>query len=110
MITNYGCITGRLRIGFSSFAVLLYYAIANASAWTLGRRIIPAVGLVGCLVLAFVLPVLSQWVPPSSRSTPLGMDSPLGGTNRYSTTRDANCRWDETRRIGRHERSATAEE
>jgi len=101
---------GRGAIGFSSFAVLLYYAIANASAWTLGRRIIPAVGLVGCLVLAFVLPVLSQWVPPSSRSTPLGMDSPLGGTNRYSTTRDANCRWDETRRIGRHERSATAEE
>ena len=50
---------GRGAIGFSSFAVLLYYAIANASAWTLGRRIIPAVGLVGCLVLAFVLPVLS---------------------------------------------------
>ena len=68
---------GRGAIGFSSFAVLLYYAIANASAWTLGRRIIPAVGLVGCLVLAFVLPVLSQWVPPSSRSAPLGMDSPL---------------------------------
>lgn len=51
--------SGRGAIGFSSFAVLLYYAIANASAWTLGRRIIPAVGLVGCLVLAFVLPVLS---------------------------------------------------
>jgi APA family basic amino acid/polyamine antiporter len=25
----------RGAIGFSSFAVLLYYAIANASAWTL---------------------------------------------------------------------------
>ena len=35
-------------IGFSSFAVLGYYAVANASAWTLGRRLIPAVGLVGC--------------------------------------------------------------
>ena len=28
----------RGAIGFSSFAVLLYYAIANASAWTLGRK------------------------------------------------------------------------
>jgi basic amino acid/polyamine antiporter, APA family len=43
-------------IGFSSFAVLLYYAIANASAWTLGRRLIPAAGLAGCVVLAFALP------------------------------------------------------
>jgi len=33
-------------------AVLLYYAIANASAWTLGRRLIPAAGLAGCVVLA----------------------------------------------------------
>lgn len=39
-------------IVFSSFCVLLYYAVANASAWTLGRRVVPAVGLVGCLVLA----------------------------------------------------------
>ena len=31
----------RDAIGFSSFAVLLYYAIANASAWTLGARVIP---------------------------------------------------------------------
>ena len=52
----------RGAIGFSSFAVLLYYAIANASAWTLGRRIIPAVGLVGCLLLAFLLPVNSVLV------------------------------------------------
>jgi basic amino acid/polyamine antiporter, APA family len=43
-------------IGFSSFAVLLYYAIANASAWTLGRRLVPAAGLIGCVVLAFALP------------------------------------------------------
>lgn len=39
-------------IVFSSFCVLLYYAIANASAWTLGKRVVPGVGLVGCLVLA----------------------------------------------------------
>jgi basic amino acid/polyamine antiporter, APA family len=49
----------RQAIGFSSFAVLLYYAIANASAWTLSARVIPAVGLVGCLLLAFTLPVSS---------------------------------------------------
>ena len=46
-------------IGFSSFAVLGYYAVANASAWTLGRRLIPAVGLVGCVVLAAALPLAS---------------------------------------------------
>jgi basic amino acid/polyamine antiporter, APA family len=46
-------------IGFSSFAVLVYYAIANAGAWTLGRRLIPALGLGGCLLLAFTLPVSS---------------------------------------------------
>lgn len=39
-------------IVFSSFCVLLYYAIANASAWTLGKRVVPALGLVGCLTLA----------------------------------------------------------
>ncbi|MCE6998280.1 APC family permease [Saccharothrix sp. S26] len=55
----------RGAIGFSSFAVLVYYAIANASAWTLRRdegrppRVVPAVGLVGCLVLAVTLPVAS---------------------------------------------------
>jgi basic amino acid/polyamine antiporter, APA family len=59
----------RDAIGFSSFAVLFYYAIANASAWTLepvGRRhraavarLIPAIGLAGCLLLAFTLPVSS---------------------------------------------------
>lgn len=49
----------RAAIGFSSFGVLLYYAIANASAWTLGARIVPAVGLIGCLTLAFTLPLTS---------------------------------------------------
>ncbi|MEY7975617.1 APC family permease [Streptomyces pilosus] len=53
----------RGAIGFSSFGVLAYYAVANASAWTLDARpmarVVPAVGLAGCLVLAFSLP----WVP-----------------------------------------------
>ncbi|WP_030255369.1 APC family permease [Streptomyces violens] len=55
----------RGAIGFSSFAVLAYYAVANAAAWTLtaaeGRppRVVPAVGLAGCLALAFALPVTS---------------------------------------------------
>jgi APA family basic amino acid/polyamine antiporter len=49
----------RGAIGFSSFAVLVYYAIANASAWTLGRRAVAGAGMVGCLVLAVSLPVSS---------------------------------------------------
>lgn len=48
----------RSAIGFSSFAVLLYYAITNASALTLGTsRLLPALGLAGCLTLAATLPV-----------------------------------------------------
>lgn len=55
----------RGAIGFSSFAVLIYYAVANASAFTLrpdeGRplRAIPVIGLVGCVVLAFAMPLSS---------------------------------------------------
>lgn len=53
----------RGAIGFSSFGVLTYYAVANASAWTLDARpvtrMVPAVGLAGCLVLAFSLPWVS---------------------------------------------------
>lgn len=53
----------RGAIGFSSFGVLAYYAVANASAWTLGSgvsaRAVPAVGLLGCVVLAFALPWVS---------------------------------------------------
>jgi APA family basic amino acid/polyamine antiporter len=52
----------RNAIGFSSFAVLVYYAIANASAWTLGGKVIPTLGVVGCLVLAFALPAESVFV------------------------------------------------
>ncbi|MDA3629356.1 APC family permease [Saccharopolyspora sp. WRP15-2] len=49
-------------IGFSSFGVLVYYAIANASAWTQPAaqrrwpRWLNAAGLVGCLVLVVTLP------------------------------------------------------
>ena len=52
----------RGAIGFSSFAVLTYYALANASAWTLRRderrwsRAWPALGLGLCVVLALTLP------------------------------------------------------
>jgi APA family basic amino acid/polyamine antiporter len=49
----------RAAIGFSAFAVLVYYAIANASAMTLGRKLIPATGLAGCLLLAVLLPITS---------------------------------------------------
>jgi APA family basic amino acid/polyamine antiporter len=49
----------RGAIGFSSFGVLVYYGIANASAWTLGGRARPLafVGLVGCAALALSLPL-----------------------------------------------------
>jgi APA family basic amino acid/polyamine antiporter len=51
----------RGAIGFSSFGVLLYYAVANAAAFTLRRewragRVVPVVGLLGCLALAASLP------------------------------------------------------
>ncbi|PGH51519.1 APC family permease [Streptomyces sp. Ru87] len=55
----------RGAIGFSSFGVLAYYAVANAAAWTLtpaeGRpaRAVPVLGLAGCLALAFALPLSS---------------------------------------------------
>ena len=61
----------RGAIGFSSFGVLIYYAIANAAAWTLtsdeGRppRIVPVIGLAGCVVLAFALPLPSVTVGAS---------------------------------------------
>jgi APA family basic amino acid/polyamine antiporter len=55
----------RGAIGFSSFGVLLYYALANASAVTLGpdeRRFpwwLSVAGVGGCLLLAFSLPTAS---------------------------------------------------
>lgn len=52
-------------VGFSSFGVLIYYSIANAAALTLDERpwhapkLLNVVGLAGCLLLAFTLPVTS---------------------------------------------------
>ncbi len=47
-------------VAFSSFCVLVYYAIANASAWTLSSAVMPrlvsALGLAGCAALALSLP------------------------------------------------------
>ena len=53
----------RGAIGFSSFCVLTYYAIANASAWTLPPeqrrwpKALAGAGVIGCIILAFTLPV-----------------------------------------------------
>ncbi|WP_328554003.1 APC family permease [Streptomyces sp. NBC_00358] len=56
----------RGAIGFSSFGVLAYYAVANAAAWTLDSaavaRVLPALGLLGCVTLAFSLPAISVLV------------------------------------------------
>ncbi|MGV3758081.1 MAG: APC family permease [Actinomycetota bacterium] len=55
----------REAIGFSSFAVLTYYALANASAWTLTGaerrwpRWLAALGLCLCVALAVTLPLVS---------------------------------------------------
>lgn len=55
----------RGMIGFSSFGVLLYYAVTNASAWTQGKearrwpRPLQAIGLAGCLILVVTLPFVS---------------------------------------------------
>lgn len=57
----------RDAIGFSSVTVLVYYAITNASALTLGHepqrrlpvQVLAVVGLAGCVVLAVALPPAS---------------------------------------------------
>ncbi|MGN9801928.1 APC family permease [Micromonospora sp. L32] len=57
----------RGAIGFSSCTVLVYYAITNASALTLGRdparklpvQVLAMLGLAGCVVLAVNLPLAS---------------------------------------------------
>ncbi|MFF0468990.1 APC family permease [Micromonospora zamorensis] len=57
----------RGAIGFSSCTVLVYYAITNAAALTLGRepgrrlpvQVLAGLGLIGCLLLAVNLPVTS---------------------------------------------------
>jgi APA family basic amino acid/polyamine antiporter len=60
-----GLVDLRSAIGFRSFAVLIYYAIANAAAWTLAKeqrrwpRAIAGLGLLGCGALALTLPITS---------------------------------------------------
>jgi basic amino acid/polyamine antiporter, APA family len=55
----------RGAIGFSSFAVLAYYAITNVAAWTLPShqrrwpRPLTLVGIAGCALLALTLPTTS---------------------------------------------------
>ncbi|WP_306364324.1 APC family permease [Nocardia sp. CC227C] len=55
----------RAAIGFSSFAVLVYYLIANVSAATLTAaenrppRAIPVLGAIGCVVVGLSLPTSS---------------------------------------------------
>ncbi|MFS0898580.1 APC family permease [Mycolicibacterium litorale] len=73
----------REAIGFSSFAVLVYYAVANASAWTLGHRVVPAVGLVGCLVVAFALP----WTSVLSGAAVLAVGALVYGVRRARRSR-----------------------
>ena len=59
------CSDIRGAIGFSSFAVLTYYAVTNASALTLGDdegrlpRMVPIAGLLGCVLLAVFMPIRS---------------------------------------------------
>ncbi|MBW8173279.1 APC family permease [Ornithinimicrobium sp. Arc0846-15] len=52
----------RAAIGFSSFGVLLYYAVANAAALTLtdthrATRLVAVFGFVGCVLLVATLPI-----------------------------------------------------
>jgi APA family basic amino acid/polyamine antiporter len=81
----------RGAIGFSSFGVLAYYAIANASAATLtpaeGQppRVVPVLGLAGCLVLAFALPVSSV----IAGSAVLAVGAAAYGLRRVITTRSS---------------------
>ncbi len=53
----------RAAIGFSSLTVLVYYAITNLAAWTLGGpwvpRLVAGAGLLGCVLLAVTLPLSS---------------------------------------------------
>ena len=55
----------RSAIGFSSFTVLLYYAVTNMAAYTLNKsermfnRNLAVLGFIGCVVLSFTLPLSS---------------------------------------------------
>ncbi len=65
-------------IGISSFCVLVYYAIANLSAWTLApgvlARVVPVVGLLGCLGVALLLP----WPAVATGTVILAMGAFIG--------------------------------
>ena len=77
----------RGAIGFSSFGVLLYYAVANASAFTLRTQrpaaaVVPVVGLIGCVVLALSLPLPSVLAGSAVVLAGLGTFAALGGHRR----------------------------
>jgi APA family basic amino acid/polyamine antiporter len=75
-------------IGFSSFGVLLYYAVANAAAFTQPRdqrrwpRVVNIVGLLGCVVLAFTLPIASAATAAGVLVVALLVRSGRGGSAR----------------------------
>ncbi|MEU9283245.1 APC family permease [Streptomyces sp. NPDC048275] len=77
----------RGAIGFSSFGVLAYYAVANASAWTLSpapaSRVVPVVGLIGCVTLAFALPGVSV----VAGAGVLGVGAAAYGVRRWAASR-----------------------
>ncbi|MFG2356659.1 APC family permease [Streptomyces sp. NPDC048521] len=79
----------RGAIGFSSFGVLAYYAVANASAWTLNpvlrARVVPTLGLVGCATLAFALPAASV----ATGAAVLAVGVALYGVRRWRAARAA---------------------
>jgi basic amino acid/polyamine antiporter, APA family len=81
----------RGAIGFSSFGVLVYYAVANASAWTLtaGRpastRPLAGLGLLGCLTLAGSLPRASVLVGLAVLAAGLLARTPLRALAHRST-------------------------
>jgi basic amino acid/polyamine antiporter, APA family len=88
-LVSFGDLRG--AIGFSSVTVLVYYAIANASALTLGRepgrrlpvQAVAGVGLVGSLMLAATLP----W-----RSTVAGLTVLAVGAIGYAVRRRLGSR------------------
>jgi len=55
----------RSAVGFSAFTVLLYYLVTNMSAVTLQKsdrlfpKVLSVLGMIGCVTLAFTLPVSS---------------------------------------------------
>ncbi|WP_393097731.1 APC family permease [Streptomyces sp. LN325] len=77
----------RGAIGFSSFGVLAYYAVANAAAWTLRPtpvvRVVPVVGFVGCVTLAFALP----WVSVVAGAAVLGVGAAAYGVRKRVASR-----------------------